>query len=413
MYRKLLANRNFRLLWLLQALSTLGVELFGFSVMVTVFEQTASTLQTVGVMVANTLPGFLLSPFAGIIADRYPRKWVVAGTLAVRGLLMGVALLLLFNGDQVWVTGVYLITMGLSVATTLYRPAQLAILPDVVSKTLLVRANSLLVSSNQILAAMAYAIGGLLVLRIGLQQVTIGFATILLLSAMLATQLRFPKRADVTTEEKENMWHAIVAGIRYARHHPIAAPLIVMETLEHIPHGIWTGAIMLAFTQNALQSGAEAWGYQVSGWYVGQIIGATVAVGIAGTLARFPGWTVIINAFSSGVLTILYAGSPNVPIAVFLAVLFGPPFALRDVAQDSLLQAKVDKDVLGRVYATRETLRYISFMASGLFFAWLTDLISTRTIYFVGGILYLLTAIFALSNRALRQSRLEQVALSD
>ena len=93
-------------------------------------------------------------------------------------------------------------------------------------------------------------------------------------------------------------------------------------------------------------------------------------------------------------------------MAVAWVFVFGPPFAIRDVAQDSLLQGTVEGGQLGRVYATREMLRNVVFMFAGIFFAWLSDFVSIRMIYVTGGIIYMLTGFYALSNKALRESKI-------
>ena len=89
-----------------------------------------------------------------------------------------------------------------------------------------------------------------------------------------------------------------------------------------------------------------------------------------------------------------------------IAFVFGPPFALRDVAQDALLQDSVDGNQMGRVYAAREMLRSILFMVAGLSFAWLSDLVEIRFIYILGGIIYMLTGVYAFSRKSLRESRM-------
>jgi len=86
-----LRNQDFRLLWLVTVTTTLAMEIFGVTVLVTVFEQTASTLQAAGTMVARTLPSLLLGPVAGVWVDRFPRKYVLIGVDLVRLVLVGVA----------------------------------------------------------------------------------------------------------------------------------------------------------------------------------------------------------------------------------------------------------------------------------------------------------------------------------
>jgi hypothetical protein len=46
------------------------------------------------------------------------------------------------------------------------------------------------------------------------------------------------------------------------------------------------------------------------------------------------------------------------------------------------------------------------FMLGGLLFAWLSDLVPIRWIYIAGGLLYVLTGIYALGSKALRESRM-------
>jgi hypothetical protein len=79
---------------------------------------------------------------------------------------------------------------------------------------------------------------------------------------------------------------------------------------------------------------------------------------------------------------------------------------VRDVAQDSLLQASVKAEVMGRIYAMRAMLANLSFMLAGIGFAWLADQIPVRWIYGIGGLLYVGTALYALTSAAIRRSRI-------
>ncbi len=46
------------------------------------------------------------------------------------------------------------------------------------------------------------------------------------------------------------------------------------------------------------------------------------------------------------------------------------------------------------------------FMFAGIFFAWLSDFVPIRMIYAIGSVVYILTAFYALGNKALRNSKL-------
>ena len=400
-------NRNFSLLWLAQVVTTLADVLYDVGVMVVIFAQTGSALQTAGVMVARTLPPFLLGPFAGVLVDRYSRQRVLMAMNLFRAGLVGL-LLLLVQGQTIQVVGIYIVVAGLAVAGTFYEPARIAILPSIVSNDQLVRANSLMMSTKQAALAAGYALGGLLILRLGFQTLVLLTLAGFLVAAGAVTLMAVPKR---TADESLPFRHVslgrdVLDGLVYLRDHALARPLVTLEVFEHIPHGIWTAPLMLVFTQQALAAGPEGWGYQNAAFYGGQLLGATIAAVLAGQMARRPGQIIIWNAFLFSLMTIAYAFSPTLGLTIILALLFGLPSAMRDVAQDSLLQASVSADMLGRVFATRSMLANLNFMLAGLAFAWLADQLPIRWVYFLAGLLYLGTALYALASPAIRRSRI-------
>ena len=256
--------------------------------------------------------------------------------------------------------------------------------------------------------AVSFAVGGWLVLAVPLDQIAIGIMILFGVAILAASMLQVERRKERGKAEKdETVWQAFIAGWNYLKSHPIARPLTIMETIEHVPHGIWTGALMLVFVINALGGDTAEWGYQVTGYFSGMIVGSFAAMWMGDALSKIPGRIIVWTAVLVGFLTFAFASSPNIWVAIGVAFVFGPPFAVRDVAQDALLQGTVDENQLGRVYATREMLRNIVFIISGLFFAWLSDFFPIRTIYYIGGFLYLVTAIYAVTNKPLRESKLE------
>lgn len=131
-----------------------------------------------------------------------------------------------------------------------------------------------------------------------------------------------------------------------------------------------------------------------------------MAVAFAARLGARPGWVIISNALLRAALTAVYALTSDIWLALVIMVVYGPPMALRDVAQDSLLQASVAGEVLGRVYATRQMLAHLAFMVSGLLLAALADWVEVHTVYLLGAALYFVTAFYALAQPAMRRATL-------
>lgn len=402
---RLLKTRNFFLLWLSQLISGMGGVLYLVGVMVTIFARTGSALQTAGVLVATSLPAFLLGPVAGAWVDRYSRRSLMALMNVIRAVLVG-ALLVLLQREALPLWGIYLVMAGLAAAAAVYHPAAQAIVPALVQPHQLVAANSLLIGTAQATLAAGFLLGSLLVLSLPLGVMVLINLVTFLVSAALTLGLRpaSSRATALSLTPPTPLPRAVRDGIGYLRHHDVARPLVVMEFLEHIPHGIWSSAILLAFAGQALGGGTPAWGIMTAAYFSGQLIGAFIAALGAQSVARRPGWMIIGSAAAFGSLTLVFALSPNLAFAASVALLFGLPAAIRDVAQNALLQSMVAEDMLGRVYALRTMATSLMYMLAGLSLAWLADLMAIRAIYLMGGVLYLLTALYASSRRALRRS---------
>lgn len=86
----MLRNRYFLFLWFVNITTTLAIELFTITILVTIYEQTGSTLQASGTMVMRTMPAFLLGPVAGVLVDRFSRKNLLISMDLVRLVLVGI-----------------------------------------------------------------------------------------------------------------------------------------------------------------------------------------------------------------------------------------------------------------------------------------------------------------------------------
>ena len=68
---------NFVLIWIGQVLSLVGSRMTGFALSLWVYQHTNSTTQFTLLILSTTLPTILISPIAGVIVDRFPRRWIM------------------------------------------------------------------------------------------------------------------------------------------------------------------------------------------------------------------------------------------------------------------------------------------------------------------------------------------------
>lgn len=406
-----LRHRPFLVLWFSLVVSGVAQILLTVGVLVAVFEATGSALITAGVMVANTLPHFLFGPFAGAIVDRFPRHYVMLLAELVRAGLIGLLLWQVPPGAtagavNIWF--VYAIVFGLATAAAFHQPARLAIIPQLVPRYELVSANSIVLATIMGTQAIGFGLGGVLVIGLGFGTLAAISIALFVFAAALLLFVRPATAVDSGLQRRSpHLLRSIREGFSYLRHHEPARTLVIVEVLEHVPHGVWTSGMMLVFVQQALNGSPADWGLQNALWNIGVLLGTAVAAVLSSWLGRYPGWVIIANAGLFGMLTISYALSPSLGFALVLSFLSGPTFAMRDVAQDSLLQATVSQDIIGRVYALRGTFANLNFMIAGLIFAYLADVVSVRWLYLSAGVMYLTTAVYSLSKPAMRHSRID------
>ena len=274
-------NKNFILLWFVNVSTTLAIELFNITILVTIYEQTESTLLTAGTMIARTLPAFLISPVAGVIADRFSRKNILIFMNLFRLLIIVGVIWFLQNDGIATFQGFYAIIAVLAIAGVFSKPVSMALIPSLVKKVQLVKANSFIMTTNLVMMAISFTIGSWLILTVGfiyIDSIVLLLFTISILATLLMKISNY--KTIENKNKKESFGKSIISGWRYLNKHKIAKLLTIMEAIEHMPHGIWTSAIMLAFTIKVLHGDVSDWGYQVTGFFVGMIVGSIGSLSI-------------------------------------------------------------------------------------------------------------------------------------
>ncbi|MCK5681100.1 hypothetical protein KAI46_09870 [bacterium] len=113
-------------------------------------------------------------------------------------------------------------------AEVFHGPARLSLIPALVNYGKLVRANSVILASKQIVIAISYTVGGWLILAVPLREIALVVVALFMLVAVIAMLIVEPKRQAAEGGEKETFWFSFISGWNYLRHHPIARPLTIM-----------------------------------------------------------------------------------------------------------------------------------------------------------------------------------------
>ena len=110
-------NRDFMLLQTGQLLSNIGTRLTSFAYPLLVLALTGSAAMAGFVLFARTIPHALFALPAGVVADRWDRKWLMIGADAVRVVAVSVLVVVVALGsDAFWLISVIAFVEGVGSA---------------------------------------------------------------------------------------------------------------------------------------------------------------------------------------------------------------------------------------------------------------------------------------------------------
>ncbi len=304
---------------------------------------------------AQTLPWLILSLVAGILADRWPRRILMAGAEGLRALLLLAFPLLAWAG---WVGLPLLGALGflLSTTTVLFGVAAQAYLPGVVDRPDLPRANARLEFARAVTMTAGPGLAGLVVgwgsadLALGLSALTSGLACWLLSGRSMAQPARAPA-------PRQPIGAALAEGLAFAARHPLLRAILGCAMAWNLSWWVIQSVFVLyAFDRYGMD--AKAIGMTLGAQGAGMLAGAVAAPLIAARLKLGP-MIVVGPALSAVAAVVMAAGAmagPDAGIVLLLAAffLFGFGPLLWTIGQTSLRQAIVPDALIGRVSAVQQ-----------------------------------------------------------
>ncbi len=342
---QVLHNSTFARLYLAQTINLVGDALTWLGLALLAFELAGEQSGTV-LAVALTLRVtvfVLLSPIAGVLADRYDRKILMTWTHLARMLIV----CLFPFVTQVW--HIYTIVLTLNIFYAFFAPTYTATIPLVTTEADRSQAISLASATSQLLNVVGPSLAGSLAAVIGTRQVFFLDGFTFLLAAILIVTL--PRKLTVQQNSAApKTIHQTIADIKIGTVCLFAdAPLryaLAMQLITAI-----AGAEILVNTVGHLQGSLHG-GKLEYGWVMAAFgLGATVAALSSGYLKQKVSPILLI---SSGAvlmnLAVLPANFVNLGSLLILWMIAGAGQTLVNVMVQNLIADRVATEIQGRVY---------------------------------------------------------------
>jgi predicted MFS family arabinose efflux permease len=387
--------KTFFTIWSGQLVSMLGSQLTSFAMGVWVYSETHSVLLLAVVQVAGQAPYILLSPLAGVFADRWNRRTAMLISDSGAGLAVLTAGILYLNHIlQIWM--VPFIVLWIGAFNSLMWPSLSAAVTQMVSKNQYGRASGFVQLGEALPQVAGPALAGALYVSIHLGNMTlIDFATYAFSVLLMLSFVRLPNlpRAPEDKEIRESLWKQMRFGWDYITARKNLLGLLFFFLATNLVFGVMGPLItpLILDTWNA-----STLGFLSSLMGVGMLAGTLIMSVWGGGKRKV--YTLLGAAVLSSLFVTAVGLRASIPLIAVCGVgfMFFMPFM--NACSQAIWQAKVAPEVQGRVFAVRRTIAWASGLFAPLLAAPLADYVFNPGMNAGGALAHLLGPIFGIGT---------------
>ena len=348
---------------------------------------------------AGQIPGFLLLPFAGVLADRWNRRRLLLLTqtlLTVQAFAL--SFLVLTGTVQVWHLVVLSLFFGTVFAFDI--PTRQSFLMEMLGEKEdlgnAIALNSSMVTGGRLLGP---TLAGILIGLVGegICFLINGISYLAVIVALLA--MRIPPR-DLQPQSSR-VWDGLKEGFAYASGFaPIRTILVLLALVSLV--GMPYMVLMPVFAKNILHGGPHALGFLMGAGGLGAMVGALYLASRNTVLGL--GKIILISVILFGLGLIAFSFSTVLWLSMVLIFISGFGHMVQMASSNTILQTLVDDEKRGRVMSFY-AMSFMGMMPFGSLLAgFLAGKIGAPATVTIGGIACLLgAAVFAQRLPGLRK----------
>ena len=332
------------------------------------------------VMISFSLPAILVSPFAGSLADRKNRVWLMVFSDIVQAFCTLILATLAYYGKlNLYYLTILSAIMSLSYAY--FMPASLAIIPQIISRKNLVRANSFIQMTSSFSVVIGPIIGVGLIATIGIPLAFLSNCISFVFSALLLWGIKTGKM-EIAGKALPFL-DTIKDGFHTIKAYPIASKLLDKTAVINFFFAAITIVIPI-FAGKIYQMDSKGIGFMMSAYGLGMFVSSVI---FGAFKFRFqPRNLIVLSIIFFGLMFILFGEVHIFYISLLSLFLIGFFLNIANINILALYQSRLPNDVLGRVMSF---LSAISFSLTPLSYAvtgFLIDLIGLRLVLLISGV---------------------------
>lgn len=394
----LLGNRNFAFFWFSQAISGFGDQLTIIALAAMVWQLTRSGLYTALVVIVGTIPHAVFGFFAGPITDTVGRKRTLIACDLVRAVAVGaipIAIAL-----DLPLASIFLLVLIATLASALFMPTRLAVLPDLVPDGAIARGNSFVQLSDRTVEIAGKVVAGVLYVLLGPIVFLVDALSFLLSAALLSRiELAEPRPGAISV-------HRVLAdagtGLRVIGESGTLSANLFFSLLAQMSLAV-ANTLTPVYLFREFQANADAFGIAEAALAAGVVVcGGVVPL----LMQRVRKGRLVVAGFALyGAMLVALAVAPKLEFAFAVFFLMGVANAIFLIPNITIYQEHTPAEFRGRVFSSRYALLNLVWLPVMVVSGALVERTSAATLIGIAGAFTLVVALAGSFVRDVRDVR--------
>lgn len=381
-----------------QTISLFGSSLVQYAIMWHITLSTQSGMMMTLYILCGFLPTFILSPFAGVWADRYNRKTLIIladGLIAISTLIL--AILFLMGYGSLWL--LFVIAAIRALGSGIHTPAVGAILPQLVPEEHLTKINGINSSIQAIMILISPMVSAALLTMASMEVIFfVDVVTAAIAIFILFAFLHISVHKKAMEKQTTSYLSDLKLGFIYIKNNAFVYQFFIFLAFLFI---MFAPVAFLTPLQVTRSFGDDVWRLTAIEivFSIGMMLGGALIASWGGFRNRVH--TMIFGILISGATSIGLGIVPNFWIYLVFMGICGIGMPIMNTPSTVILQEKVEGDYLGRVFGVLGMISTSMMPLGMLIFGPLADFVNIETLLLIAGILLIVVGLLMTRNRTL------------
>lgn len=381
-----------------QAISFFGSALVQYAITWYITLKTQSGIMMTISIICGFVPTFLISPFAGVWADRYDRKKLVMlsdSLIAVSTLIM--AFIFHTGYGSTWM--LFAVSVIRSFGSGVQMPAAAAILPDIVPEDKLTKVNGVNGTIQSLVTLLSPMLSGVLLTYARIEYIFfIDVVTAFIAVMILLIFLHIPRHAGAEEKKQLSYFSDMMEGIRYIGDHAFIKTAFLFCAFYFV---LVAPLAFLTPLQVTRSYGDDVWRLSAieMSFSIGMMAGGLIIAAWGGFKNKLH--TMVLSNLAIAFCTIGLGGIYHFVIYLVLMGIVGMCMPIFNTPFTVMLQQKVEPNYLGRVFGVLNMISCSIMPLSMLIFGPVADFADIELLLIITGALMLVQGLLMMANKVL------------